>query len=104
MARLKKVDSEAEVKRREAAAEKLKNSGKGDQSGDMMNDLQNAMAKRRSALEEKTKISAADKAKLDELLHTEKKTPQEIEGMMNEDWELFEDHDAVGIELAKLKK
>lgn len=104
MVRLKKVDPEAEAKRREAAAEKLKNSGKGDQSGGMMNDLQNAMAKRRSALEEKTKISAADKAKLDELLHTEKKTPQEIEGMMNEDWELFEDHDAVGIELAKLKK
>jgi len=50
MARLKKVDPQAEEKRKAEAEAKLKSSGKGGSSGDVMSDLQSALAKRRGAI------------------------------------------------------
>lgn len=46
-ARLKKVDPEAEAKRKAAAESKLRSSGKVEKSGNLMGDLQGALAKRR---------------------------------------------------------
>jgi hypothetical protein len=57
-ARLKKVDPEAEAKRKAAAEEKLKNNPKVKPSGDMLSELKEQMAKRSSSMNPDKKVES----------------------------------------------